>query len=53
MERGSLCVLGVLAPGVDGGVNAGLTSDGGGGDEDVPLLRSSSTTSLPVEGPGE
>ena len=29
-ERGSFCVLGVAAPGVEGGVKAGLSRVGGG-----------------------
>lgn len=44
---------GVSEPGVDGGVNAGLRSVGGGEDLDSPWLRSKSGTCLPIWGRGE
>lgn len=53
IERGSFCVLGVTEPGVEGGVNAGLTTVGGRRGSDPPLSRLNSETSLPVEGLGE
>ena len=53
MDRNPLCIGGVAVPGVEGGVNAGLTSMGGGGDWASTWLRlSSDDTLLAVEGRG-
>ena len=52
IDRTPLCIGGVAVPGVEGGVNAGLTSMGGGGDWASTSLRSSSDTGLADEGRG-
>ena len=53
IDFGSLCSPGVSVPGVEGGVKAGLRSVAGGGDSDLPLLRSKSVIGLADRGRGE